>query len=174
MMSVRPFFRPALAVLAAIVMLAGQIVAGSPAHAQEPSRTSLQLANEILDIKGQLNIFEPLIPGVVEQSKNTLLQMNPNLFKDLDDVANALRKEYAPRMANLRSEIAKIYASRFTEQELKDTLAFYKSPLGKKLLNEEPVFVERSMGAAQEWAVKLNEETLQRFRAEMKKRGHAM
>ncbi len=173
-MSVRPFFRPAFAALAAIMMLAGPMIAGSPAQAQEPSRNSLQLANEILEIKGQLNVFEPLIPGVVEQSKNTLLQMNPNLFKDLNDVAAALRKEYAPRMASLRADVAKIYASRFSEQELKDTLAFYKSPLGKKLLEEEPVFVERSMSAAQEWAVKLNEEALQRFRAEMKKRGHAM
>jgi hypothetical protein len=121
-----------------------------------------------------MNLFAPLIPGVVEQSKNTLLQMNPNMFKDLTEVADALRKEYAPRLTALRQDIVKIYAARFTEQELKDTLAFYKSPVGKKLLSEEPAFVERSMSAAQDWAVKLNEEALQRFRAEMRKRGHAL
>ncbi len=47
-------------------------------------------------------------------------------------------------------------------------------PLGKKLLTEEPAFVERTMTFAQEWAIKLNEEVLQRFRAEMKKRGHSL
>ena len=150
-------------------------VAGSTqGRAQQPSATSISLANEILDIKGSMAIFDPLIPGVVEQSKNTMLQMNPNLFKDLTEVADTLRKEYAPRLASLRSDIVKIYASRFTEQELKDTVAFYKSPLGKKLLTEEPVFVDRTMSTAQDWAVKLNEEVLVRFRAEMKKKGHAM
>jgi hypothetical protein len=39
-------------------------------------------------------------------------------------------------------------------------------------LTEEPAFVDRSMTAAQDWAIKLNDEVLQRFRAEMKKRGH--
>ena len=40
--------------------------------------------------------------------------------------------------------------TRFTEQELKETLAFYKSPIGKKVLAEEPVLRrphhERSAG----------------------------
>jgi hypothetical protein len=111
---------------------------------------------------------------VVEQSKNTLLQINPNYFKDLNDISAMLRKEYAPRLAALRTEIVKAYAVRFTEQELKDTLAFYRSPLGKKLLAEEAQFVDKAMSTAQDWAMKLNEEALARFRAEMKKRGHAL
>ena len=71
--------------------------------------------------------------------------MNPNMFKDLTDVAATLRKEYAPRLSALRQDIVKLYAARFTEQELKEMLAFYKSPIGKKLLTEEPAFVERTM-----------------------------
>jgi len=170
-MSVQSLFRLACAGLSALVLLAAP---ANEARAQTPTPASQALAAEILDVKGSLTMFEALIPGVVEQSKNTLLQMNPNLFKDLNDVAANLRKEYAPRLASLRSEIQKIYASRFTEQELKDTLAFYKSPLGKKLLVEETAFVDRTMSTAQDWAVKLNEEVLVRFRAEMKKRGHAL
>jgi hypothetical protein len=146
----------------------------APSLAQQPSKNALSLANEILDIKGSMTIFEAVIPGVIEKSKATLLQMNPNLFKDLNDVATNLRKEFAPRLDALRAEITQIYASRFTEQEMKDTITFYKSALGQKLLNEEPAFVDRSMAAAQDWAIKLNDEVLQRFRAEMKKRGHSL
>ncbi len=169
-MSVKTPLRLALAGLSAMFMLA----CAPAARAQEPSANSLAMANEIIDIKGSMTLFEPLIPGVVEQSKNTLLQMNPNLFKDLTDVAATLRKEYAPRLAALRQEIVKLYAARFTEQELKEVLGFYKSPIGKKVLSEEPNFVDRTMSTAQDWAIKLNEETLQRFRAEMRKRGHAL
>jgi hypothetical protein len=156
-MSVQALVRWVAAGLAALVVSAMPMAAS----AQQPSKSSMALANEILDIKGSL-----------EKSKATLLQMNPNLFKDVDAIGNDLRKEFAPRLAVLREEIAKIYATRFTEQEMKDTIAFYKSPLGKKILTEEPNFVDRSMAAAQDWAVKLNDEVLQRFRAELRKRGH--
>lgn len=165
-MIVQPLVRLAAAGLAAFLLSA------TPTLAQQPSKSAISLANEILEIKGSMTIFEAVIPGVIEKSKSTLMQMSPNLFKDLNDVANDLRKEFAPRLETLRADVARIYASRFTEQEMKDTLAFYKSPLGKKILTEEPAFVDRSMAAAQDWAIKLNDEILQRFRAEMKKRGH--
>jgi hypothetical protein len=169
-MSATKPLRLALAGLSAMMMLA----CAPAARAQEPSAHSIAMANEIIDIKGSMTLFDPLIPGVVEQSKNTLLQMNPNMFKDLTDVAATLRKEYAPRLSALRQDIVKLYAARFTEQELKEVLTFYKSPIGKKLLTEEPTFVERTMTTAQDWAIKLNEEAIQRFRVEMRKRGHAL
>lgn len=156
---------------AALVVFAAVAMAG-PVRAQQTSLAGISLANEILDAKGSMNIFEPLVPGVVEQAKSVFQQTNPNLSKDLEEVALALRKEFAPRHAGLRAEVAKIYASRFTEQELRDTLAFYKSPLGKKLLAEEPPFVERTLQTAQDWANRLSEEVLNKFRAEMKKKGH--
>lgn len=167
-MRVATLYRLACAGLAAIALIAPM----KAAHAQQPSPSAISTAGEILEVKGSMAMFEPLVPGVVEQSKNTLLQMNPNLFKDLNEVAANLRKEYGPRMASLKAEIVKLYAERFTEQELKDTLAFYKSPLGKKLLTEEIGFVDRTMSTAQDWAVKLNEEILMRFRTDMKKKGH--
>lgn len=170
-MSVQSLVRLAAAGFAALLFAA---MPATPSLAQQPSKSAMSLANEILEIKGSMAIFEAVVPGVVEKSKATFLQMNPNLFKDLNDIATDLRKEFGPRLEALRTDIARIYATRFTEQEMKDTLAFYKSPLGKKILTEEPAFVDRSMSAAQDWAIKLNDETLQRFRAEMKKRGHSL
>ena len=53
-------------------------------------------------------------------------------------------------------------------------LAFYKSPLGKKMLDEQPKVVDASMTFAQNWANKLSDEVIAKMRAEMKKRGHAL
>lgn len=169
-MTFRMFARSACA---ALVALAAVALSGH-ARAQQPSAGALAIANEILDVKGSMNIFQSLVPGVVEQAKSVFAQTNPNLSKDLNDVALNLRKELAPRNAGLKAEIAKIYASRFSEQELKDTLAFYKSPLGKKLLAEEPQFVERTLQTAQDWATRLSEEVMVKFRSEMKKKGHSL
>ena len=40
---------------------------------------------------------------------------------------------YQPRFVELTEEVARLYAANFTEQELKDILAFYKTTAGKKL-----------------------------------------
>ena len=72
----------------------------------------------------------------------------------------------------MHTEIARAYASRFTEQELKEILAFYKTPLGKKLIVEEPKGVDDATKRVDEWANKFAEEVLARIRAEMKKKGH--
>jgi hypothetical protein len=44
-------------------------------------------------------MFDPVIIGIVEQTKGALLQTNPQLSKDLNEVAAQLRTEFAPRVA---------------------------------------------------------------------------
>ena len=63
-----------------------------------------------------------------------------------------------------------LYAQRFTEQELKDVIVFFKTPTGKKFLAEEPAVIDQGMRSAQTWSQKVAEEVFARFRAEMKKR----
>ena len=101
-----------------------------------------------------------------------LLQANPMLGKPLSDVAAKLRANYAGRGAELLNDAAKLYASRFTEQELKEALAFYKTPLGRKMVSEEPKILDQSLKDAKVWADRLSEEVIGMFRVEMKKQGH--
>ncbi len=157
--------------LAAVALIACGSLLGS-ASAQQPSASAVTTAREILDSKASFAMFEPLVPGVIESAKNVLLQQSPNLQKDLNETAATLRTQLAPRISELKDEIAKLYAARFTEAELKELQTFFKSPTGKKLLQEEPRFVEASLGFAQGWANRLSEEVLGKFRAEMKKKGH--
>jgi hypothetical protein len=51
-------------------------------------------------------------------------------------------------------------------------LTFYKSPLGKKMITEEPKALAQAVSFAQSWAQKFSDDVLTRFRAEMKKMGH--
>jgi hypothetical protein len=69
---------------------------------------------------------------------------------------------------------ARIYASHFTEDELKQLLAFYQTPLGQKMIAQEPRALDESMVSAGQWADKLSLEVIDSMRAEMKKRGHDM
>jgi hypothetical protein len=158
----------------AVTLALGLAFAASvgPAAAQQPTAGAIATAKELITVKGAGALYDPIVPGVIEHAKSVFLQANPTLGKDLNEVALKMRAEYASRSAEVMNEVAKLYAMRFTEQELKDALAFYKSPLGRKLLAEEPNLLDQSMKNAQTWADKLSEEVIAKMRTEMKKRGH--
>jgi hypothetical protein len=146
--------------------------ASAPAAAPKASPTAMLLAKELIDLKGAASAYDPLVNGVIEYHKNFYLQTNPTLQRDLNQVAQKLAGDLAPRKAEMQQELTRIYAAHFTEQELKEVLAFYKTPLGKKLIAEEPKALEESMKAADDWSRQFAVEVDAKFRAEMQKRGH--
>ena len=146
---------------------------GAAANAQRaPTLNSMMIAKELVELTGKGRMFDPVIVGVIEHHKNLLLQTNPNLSRDLSEIVQKLHTEMAPRRAELENEIVKAYAQHFTEQELRDALAFYKSPLGRKILAEEPKAVDDSMKRADEWTSKFAEEIVGKLRGELRKKGH--
>lgn len=160
--------------IAAMAVAVVAFGAGAHAQSQKPSAASLQVAKQLMTVTHATSLFNPLIAGVVEQAKLFFLQQNPNLGKDLNDVAAKLRTELKPRFSEITNEVAQLYAQNFTEQELKDILAFYKSPAGQKLLQRQPKVIESSMKFAQTWANKLSDEVITKMREEMRKKGHKL
>jgi uncharacterized protein len=160
--------------LAALVGLA-LIGAAKPVLAQTaaaPSPNAILIAKQIVEIKGVKKLLDPLIRGVVEKVKNEFMQTNFMYAKDLNQIADQLTKEYEPRSSELVDESARIYASHFTEDELKQILAFYQTPTGRKMVVEEPKALDQSVANAGVFGDKLSEEIINKFRDEMKKRGH--
>ena len=142
-----------------------------PVRAQQPSANAMAQAKELTDIVGATREFESIPTAVIVQTASTYLQSNPALAKDLNEIAEQLVQEFLPRRTEIPTEIVKLYATRFTEQELKESLTFYKSPLGKKLLAESGNILRDSVKLADAWGVKLRDEIATRIRAELKKRG---
>jgi hypothetical protein len=147
---------------------------GPAAHSQQPSAAAMATAKELIASTGAAAVFNPLIAGVVEQAKLLFLQQNPALANDLNEIANQMRTDLAPRFVDLTDEMARLYATHFTDQELKAILVFYQSPVGKKLLAQQPTVVDDSMRFAQDWANKLSDQVIAKMREELKKRGHPM
>jgi uncharacterized protein len=138
----------------------------------EPSANAMKIAREILDLKQTDIVFNAMVPGVIERVKAMLLQTNPTLRKDLDAVGLNLRKVFEPRTNDLMNDVAWLYASRFTEAELKEIVTFYRTPAGKKAIELEPAVFDDAMNGLKDWQEKFAEEVIARYRAEMKKRGH--
>ena len=161
--------------LSAAALVMGLVLAGAPASAQTadkpPSPAAIAAAKEILVMKNAGAMYAAAVPNIVQQTKDQLLQSNLNYQKDLNEVAVIVAQKMAGREQEIGDGMAKIYATAFTEQELKDLVTFYKSPLGAKLLSTEPRAIQASMGYMNQWAQQFAETINGEFRAEMRKRG---
>jgi hypothetical protein len=156
----------------AVALALASMVCASPAPAQQPTPGAIATAKELMQAKGATNMFDPLIPGIIESAKNALLPTNPALFRELNDVAGVLRTRFATRRNEIIDEIARLYAQRFTEAEMKEAIAFYRTPVGKKFVTDEPSVIDQGLQRTQAWSSKLQDDVLSGFRAEMKKKGH--
>ncbi len=141
---------------------------------QQPSAVSVSLAREVLELKGGLNIFDPVASGIVEHHKNLIVQVNPTAGQDAEVVAAQLRKEMQARVPEIQNEIARGYAEQFSEAELKELVAFYKTPLGRKVIDGEPKALDGATKRVDAWAEKVAAEVAAKMRAELKKRGHSL
>lgn len=150
----------------------GVMSAGATAQAQQkPSAAAISTAREILVIKKATSMYESAVPGLVQRTKTTLLQSNLNYQKDLNEVAAKIVKDLTGREKEIGDEMAKQYATDFTEQELKDLLAFLRSPIGRKMIEQEPKTIDASLAFMDKWAQSFAEEINGKFRAEMRARG---
>ena len=152
--------------------IAAGLFAPSGAMAQpQPSAAAVALATQILQLKGGLAAFDPALEGVIIHHKTTFLQINPNAAKVLSDMEPKLKADAAAKRKELHGEVARAYASQFTEQELKDLLAFYNTPLGKKVIEGEPKAGEEAAKRVQAWVDKYADEVSAKMRAELKSKG---
>jgi uncharacterized protein len=164
-------------ILSAAGLALGLALVGVSAGAQQPpplkpaSPAALAAAREILTMKDAGAMYAGAVPNIVQRTKDQLLQNNLNYQKDLNEVAVIVAQKMAGREKEIGEGMAKVYANEFSEQELKDLVTFYKSPLGQKLLASEPKAIQLSMSYMNQWAQTFAEAVNGEFRAEMRKRG---
>ncbi|WP_412972158.1 DUF2059 domain-containing protein [Glaciecola sp. MF2-115] len=85
--------------------------------------------------------------------------------QDMSAEESAVHKDYLAKLSDLfkaelsfeimREEFKRIYRQNFTEQEIEEILAFYRSPAGQSVLRTMPVVMQESMQVAQRAAQNL-------------------
>ena len=58
------------------------------------------------------------------------------------------------------------YDNHLTHDEIKQLLKFYESPIGKKLIEKQPLIMRDAMGAGQAWGMELNRRLQKRIQAD--------
>jgi len=158
--------------LSASLALATLLIAPLGARADEPTPAQVNEATTILSSIGMKKSFDEIVPGMMVELENQVTSTRPELKDQLHVVIVAILPEFAKTEQDVLAEGAKILASEMTEDELKQTAAFFESPAGKKYFATMPVFSQQFIPIAQQWRQKLSTDILARAREEMKKKGY--
>lgn len=148
-----------------------QAAPAAPAAAAQPSAEHIALARQVVELSGASSSFDGVIPAFIEQAKALFLPTNPDLGRQFNEVGEALKAEFQPRVNELIQSIAVSYAQRFTMDELRRIQAFYQSADGQKLVRTIPGIMEETFGRSQQWSQAVTRDIVQRFREEFAKRG---
>lgn len=81
----------------------------------------------------------------MKSAKDQILQMVPK------DKQAAFILEFDATLPALYDKLAIIYMEEYSKEDIKAMLAFYESPVGKKINEKAGVVLEKSQAAGQEW-----------------------
>jgi uncharacterized protein len=147
--------------------------AAAPA-APEASPSHTQAAIEFLQLSGVTKGFEEMIPQFLDQVRLRYVGQRPEIAEMINDASLSLVPEFVKRRDDLNKELAKIYTARFTEDELNQLVAFYKTPAGQKFASVQADVLQASVPVVQGWSRKLSTDMAQRIKEEVGKKGQKL
>ncbi len=156
--------------LGALVVLT---LASVCASAQEPSPAALNYAGQIVAATGIKPSLDLVVERMISELEHTVTATHPELRDPLRATLVAIAPEFLASEQGVIADAAKFLAKRMSEQELKDTAAFFESASGKKYLEAQPKALNDLADSARAWREKLSTEILERAREDMKKKGYS-
>lgn len=119
--------------LVAVVMSVAMFAVSAPAMAQEVPPEQLALARKYVDLTDSAGVFEITLVEIGLGSLSQLTQQNPELADEIDLAIGKVLETYQGRKGELLDQFARVYATRFTMEELQQIVTFYETPTGVKL-----------------------------------------
>lgn len=136
----------------AVAMAAGFVLALAPgAFAQDIAASHLAAAREAVKAIKLTDPMDEILFQAASMLKLELIQKDPNLSEQIDQVVNKNAIDMASRRADLENEVALAYARLFSEQELREIAAFHNSPAGQKLMAQAPIVGREVNQAVEIW-----------------------
>lgn len=114
------------------------------------------------------------VSGVETTYKSAISSMMDMMSKNMNITDNEMIKELKDEMstdeniAEILNEMRIIYKKHFSQADIKGLIKFYESPIGKKLVKEQPSLMSESMEVGQNWGRSLGEKVYKRIQEKKK------
>jgi len=141
---------------------------------KEISQRHLNIAFETVFISRTTRAFSEVLPNLARRVKARLIKSYPKLEQPIIDAVDDVAFTLANRQGELDQLIARQWAERFSEQELRDISAFYATPTGTKLAKTNTALIAAGLDIARDWGQQMGSEMVSAVTERLKKQGHKL
>ncbi|MHA1158028.1 MAG: DUF2059 domain-containing protein [Alphaproteobacteria bacterium] len=140
--------------------------------AQEITQSHLDAAIRVTAVAPTIGDFDALLPMVSQSVQNRLIRERPDLFREISATVEEQALLLSSRRSDLATDMARVWARRFTEPELDQISGFFGSDLGARYKEVLPTIGEEILRLSRSWADRVSDELLERAAQELKNQGH--
>ena len=149
-------------------------LAGPVAAQTQPSPESLAAARELVTTARMDEAMRGVFPLLMQQLKPAIAQGRPEVERDLETLMPLFTSVMNERMQEFTELVARLYASNFSAAELRDVIAFYRTPTGAKFVASQTALAQQSLALGQQFAQRAFGDLQDRIKQELRKKGHAL
>jgi len=144
------------------------------APAQTPSPDAMTAARSLVTTMKLSDQYRALLPGILLGLRPALTQDRPEIERDFNAMIPTIVDAFTPYYNAMVDNIATIYASNFTAGELREIEAFYRQPVGQKLLQKSAALAQQSNQVGQDSSRKAADELRARLTEALRQKGHKL
>ena len=97
------------------------------------------------------------------------MTQTPNLNDaQFETIASIVKEEFGKEIDTFLDMVVPVYDKHFTEAELQELVAFYKTPIGQKAIETLPKITSEIAPLSQQWAISIMPKVQSRIQAELK------
>jgi hypothetical protein len=140
----------------------------------QPDADAVAAATELITTLRLADQFKVTLPAILRALKPVVAQGRPETERDFDAVSSAVLDAMNARVSELMGPLAAVYARNFTVSEMRQLVAFYRTPAGQKFLDKAAVVTEESATITQNIGRTIAGEMHDRIVEEMRKRAQKL
>ena len=120
------------------------------------AKTKIDNIQTLLELTGSGKMGIQVMQSMVVNFKETYPEVPENFWKDFMKEVNA---------DSLNKMVIPIYDKYYTDSDIVQLIAFYQTPVGKKVILTMPLVMQESMQVGQTWGTELAEKVINNLKA---------
>lgn len=140
--------------------------AAMPAYAQM-SDSKKALIEELLIVTNTKEMALMMGDHMITNMK--AMAQNPNLSDaQFETIATIVKEEFRNDIDTFLEMVVPVYDKHFSEAEIQELIAFYRTPIGKKAIDTMPKITNEIAPLSQQWAISIMPKVQARIQEELK------
>lgn len=134
----------------------------------------LNVAYETVFITRTSRAYNEVLPNLARRAKEKLIERYPALEPDIVLAVDEVALSLAAQQGELDLLIARSWAEKFSEDELREISAFYATPTGTKLAKTNTELIAAGLDIARQWGVNVGVTLVTQVQERLKALGHKL